>query len=709
MLDAGRLVGAATEPQNWFTGGRDAHESYFSPLESINRENIQRLGFAWQYEIDTTAGFEATPIVIDGVLFTSGPKGAVYSLNAKTGHERWKFEPRIDGSVASKLCCGTINRGVAVWKGVVYVGSLDGYLYALNADTGAILWRADTLIDHSRGYSITGAPYIASGMVVIGNSGSEFDARGYITAYDSRTGKQRWRFFTVPTDPSHNGEQPELAMAARTWDPRSPWQEGLGGTVWDGMAYDPKLNLLYIGTDNGAPQTRKLRSPAGGDNLFLCSILAINPETGRLVWYYQTTPADNWDYSAVQKMILADLTTDGHTEPVIMQASKNGFFYVLDRRTGRLVSAKPYVRVTWASHIDPKTGRPVETGQGDYSDHAKLVFPSWFGGHNWQPMAFNPETGLVYIPTLEAPVIFAISRQPVLYHRGVPTSPLIGVFPTTGPLGIDTLDPADARQIPALDTLTRGQPDPTLRSFLRAWDPVRQRLVWEADSSGPWEGEAAALWNGGGVMTTASGLVFQGRATGDLVVLDARTGELLHTIPVGTGIMAAPMTYTVDGVQYVAVMAGMGGVLGGLAPVGSAAYRYGNRGRIVAFTLGGGAVPHPPELRQAAAESVQPAVARRGTRQSIEQGAMLFRQNCSRCHTNSGQGSVPDLRRMSAATHAEFADILLKGTRAQRGMGNFSGLLSPAQVESIHDYLIDLAWRSHDSPRAASNAHQAIR
>ena len=358
-----RLLKADSEPGAWLTGGRDYRQTYYSPLTSISPANISRLGYAWSYDIDFTTAFEATPTVVDGMMFTSGNRGNVYALDAKSGRLVWSFKPTIDPQILTKLCCTDVNRGVVVWRGRIYVGSIDGYLYSLDASTGAVLWKVDTITDRSRAYSITGAPYIAKELVVIGNSGAEFDTRGYVTAYDAQTGKQAWRFFTVPGDPKLGFEHPELEMAAKTWAPDSRWDVGLGGTVWDGMAYDPKLNLLYVGTGNGGPWNRAIRSPSGGDNLFLASILALNPDTGRLVWYYQTTPSEAWDYTATQKLILADLKIDGRMRGVLMQAPKNGFFYVLDRKTGSLISATPYTEITWASRVD-LSGRPARDRTG---------------------------------------------------------------------------------------------------------------------------------------------------------------------------------------------------------------------------------------------------------------------------------------------------------------------------------------------------------
>jgi quinohemoprotein ethanol dehydrogenase len=555
--------------------------------------------------------------------------------------------------------------------------------------------RHRRLVDHERGYTVTGSPYVAGDVVVIGNSGGELDARGYFSAYRIATGELAWRFFTVPASSQGPFEHPELEQAAKTWDPNSRWEVGLGGTVWDGMAYDPTLDLLYVGVGNSALYPRKLRSPGGGDNLFVSSILAIDPKTGRLVWHYQTTPGDQWDYTATQKMILADLRIGDRTRQVLMQAPKNGFFYVLDRSTGELLSARPYVPVTWASRVDEKTGRPVETEQGDYGNEPRLVFPSPAGGHNWQPMAFNPDTGLAYIPALEASAVFWIPDAPYVYAKaGINTGALYG-FPAAH-AGYWGLESPAAKHLPPLAELAKGQPDTTIRGFLRAWDPVANKVVWEVDTSGQWTGQMNALWNGGGVMTTSGNLVFQGQSTGALHIYRATDGHPLAAIDIGTSIMAAPMTYELDGVQYVAVMAGFGGALGGVHPVGTAAARYGNAGRIVTFKLDGGAVPRPAELNRVSSVP-RPAVERFGSAADIEAGNALLKRNCARCHANEGPGAIPDLRWMSAETHRQFEDIVLKGVRAAKGMGSFAGSITPAEAQQIRAAVVDSAWRAYET------------
>ena len=698
-IDQQQVLESQGKPGNWLHGGRDYGQSHYSPLTQINRGTVTRLGYAWHLDLPMEHGYEATPLMADGVLYGSGPQGIAFAVDAASGELLWQFDPDIDPQFMRKVCCGVVNRGVALSGDRLFVGALDGYLYALDRHDGSVLWRVDTFTDRGRGYTITGAPYIANDLVIIGNAGAEFDARGYFTAYDAETGEQRWRFFTVPDNREGPWEHPELAAAAPSWDPDSLWQVGLGGTVWDGMAFDPNLNLLYVGTGNAAPYPRKLRSPKGGDNLYLASILAINPDSGRLVWHYQTTPGDNWDYTATQKMILTELEIKGRTRRVLMQAPKNGFFYVLDRETGELLSAEPYASVNWASHVDQVTGRPVETSQAEYYYHPKLIFPGPQGAHNWQPMSYSPDTGLVYIPVKEAGAIWTLPEEPFEYQRGGLNSHSQYIFTTPGEWGLDS---ALAKTLPPFEELAAGQPDTTIRGFLRAWDPVAQRLVWQQETSGPWVGNMNAFWNGGGLLSTGGGLVFQGRGTGDLVALDAASGATLHSIAVGASMMAAPMTYSIEGVQYVAILTGIGGGNGNDYVPGMAAYTYGNQGRLVAFRLDGGEVPLRPVIARTEAGLVQPPVPRRGTPEQIAAGASHYLRNCAKCHSNiDGRGSgIPDLRLMDAATHAAFADILLQGTLVAKGMGNFSDLLQPSEVDDLHSYLIDEAWRLYEQRSA---------
>lgn len=686
-IDQARLLAADEQPENWLTVGRDFGKTHYSPLPQIDQASVPRLGFAWEFATNTRRGLEATPIVVDGVMYTSAQEGRVFALNAATGARLWDFLPQVDGQVNRAVCCDAVNRGVAVWKGRVYVAALDGVLYSLDAKTGAVVWKQDTIIDHTRGYSSTGAPQVAGNVVVIGNAGAEFDARGYVSAYDVETGKFAWRFFIVPGDPSKPYEHPELEWAAKTWDRNSRWDVGGGGTAWDGMAYDPELNLLYVGTGNAALYSQRKRSPSGGDNLFLTSILAINPDTGRLAWHFQEVPGDQWDYTATAPMILTDLTIEGVRRKVLLHAPKNGIFYVLDRKTGEFLSGKNFVPVNWVSAIDPITGRAtVNRELVDYRQSPKMIIPAGGGGHNWQPMAYSPQTGLVYIPVRQAGNYMLDLDDEHVYRPGQRNSGIVTVFPGAGMFGASELPPATQSLIDS-GKLLQGQPDPKPVGFLRAWDPIAQRSVWEVPSAGGWDRA--------GVLATGGGLVVQGTGTGLLRVHDASSGKLLKEIDVGTSIMAAPMTYSVNGQQYIAVMAGLGGgSMSFMPPPGSAAYRNGNQGRIVAFRLDGGATPKPEPLPPVPPIPEPPAL--KASAAEIARGGQLFADHCSRCHGNSdGRGVSPDLRRLSAASHEHFPRILLEGLLRPLGMPQWDDLLSRADVDAIHAYIISISWKAY--------------
>jgi quinohemoprotein ethanol dehydrogenase len=692
-VDFARILAADSEPENWLTEGRDMGKTHYSPLDQIDRETVSELGYAWGYDTQTLRGLEATPIVVDGVMYTSGTTGRVYALDAVTGAEIWFFDPENDGQVNRYTCCDEVNRGVAVYDGMVYVASLDGRLFGLDAATGEVRWVQDTFIYPDRAYTSSGAPEVAGDVVVIGNAGGDYDARGYVSAYDRVTGEFAWRFFVVPRDPAlgpqEHAELEEIALP--TWDPESRWEIGLGGTPWNGMVYDPELNLLYVGTGNAALFNWRERSPAGGDNLFLCSILAINPDTGRLVWHYQETPRESWDYTAVQPFILTDLELDGEVRQVIMQAPKNGFFYILDRATGELLSSDPFVEVNWADGVDLETGRPrINEAVADYTDRPKFVTPSAMGGHNWHPMAYSPDTGLVYIPAIEAGFIIGDLTDGHVYRPKQPNAGHVVLFGDSmladpaslpGPLG-EALAEVQAAGV-------QGQ-----NATLMAFDPQTGEEVWRQDSVG-W-------WDRAGVLATGGGLVFQGTDTGHLYAYNDATGERLLDIHLGTSIMAAPMTYSVDGVQYVAVMAGWGGG-GWFAPhETSAAVAYGNFGRIVAFKLGGGPTPLPPPLATVAAPIPEPP-AQWASAETIEQGRGLFGRSCTLCHANRPDGLTPDLRRMSSFTHEQFDDIVLRGARRTRSMPQFDDVLNEAQSDAIHAYLVDLSWQAYEAQGAGGD------
>ena len=686
-LDAARLAAADREPQNWFTGGRDKDGSYYSPLSNIDANNVKQLGFAWQYDLgNPMRGQEATPIVIDGVMYTSGTWGYVYAVNAATGKELWRYDPKPDYFIGRHPCCDLVNRGVAVWKGKVYVASVDGRLHALDAATGKKIWVADTITDHKLPYSSTGAPQIAGNVVVIGNSGADMGhtaVRGYVAAYDLETGKFKWRFYTVPPAVGQPYENPELAQADKTWDPHRKPEFNGGGTAWDGFAYDAALNLVYFGTANAAPYDLRQLGPAKLDSLFTASILALDASTGRMAWYYQTTPRDSWDYDSVQKLILADLTVDGTSRPVIMQASKNGFFYVLDRKTGQLLSANNYTYVNWASHVDMKTGRPVVTKAADWYSSPKNVYPSWSGGHTWNPMSYSAQTHLVYIPVIDMSAVWVD-----MLHNGGRMKYLDGFFTVQGIYPDDTYDAAALKSlygpVPDLQTLRASRKVNLVRELLRAWDPVAQKTVWEHETSSGIRGYD------GGVMSTAGNLVFQGRGSGELWVYAADSGKVLTVIKTGSHIMAAPTTYAVNGEQFVAVQAGYGGtgITVGPIPPSSAARRYQNTNRIIAFKLNGGGVPTPAARVE---EPFAKPPAATATQAQIDAGEIKFVEECSRCHV-FGPSSTPDLRKLNAGLHASFKDIVLKGVLASAGMERFDDILSEQDADNIHAYLIDQSW-----------------
>jgi quinohemoprotein ethanol dehydrogenase len=673
------LAGAARDPDQWPAAGRDSAGTYHSPLQDINTSNASKLGFAWEYKLGTHRGLEATPVVIDGVLYTSGNFGVVYALDAATGTERWVYDPGVDGQAGRYACCDAVNRGVAVWKDRVYVASLDGYLHAIDSSTGKRVWKVDTL--PARGpktpYTITGAPVVAGNLVVIGAGGGDFrGVRGYVAAFDIRTGILQWRFYTVPKDPALGAQdQPHLVEAIKTWDPRHRWEAGGGGPAWDGISYDPAQKLIYIGTGNAAPYDIKEDGRKGGDNLYTASIIALH-ETGQLAWYYQVVPGDMWDFDSTQKMILADLTVNRKPRKVLMQASKNGFYYVLDRVTGELISAKPFAFANWTKGIDPKSGRPIPNPAVNYDRSPKLIFPWEGGAHSWQPMSFDPRTHRAFIPVMEmGDVQIETSHLPAGLVEGQFTSPMVPA---------EDYDPKALASLygtlPPLDSLARGLPPAEGRGFLRAWDPAKQRLVWEIPTE--------AYWNGG-VLSTDGGLVVQGDIAGRLNIYSADSGNLLKSVELGSSVMAAPMSYRVGGIQFIAVMAGYGGgQIGAPLPENSAAYRYGNNGRIIALKLGGGSVPMPPDVITQPLPQPPP---REGTRAQIDAGEVLFSRFCSRCHV-LGRAVLPDLRRLTPEKHQLFYDIVLKGALAPLGMGRFDDVLGRADAEAIHAYIVDEAW-----------------
>ncbi len=674
-----RIVNADAEPQNWLSTGRNYEETRYSVLDKINATNINGFGLQWAYDLDTNNGQEGTPLAVDGVLYTTSAWSKVQAFDIQSGKLLWQFDPDVPRSTLVKGCCDAVNRGVAFWDGKVYVGAFDGRLIAIDAKTGKQIWSVIT-VDQSKGYTITGAPRIVKGKVIIGNGGAELGVRGYITAYDAETGAQQWRFFTVPGEPGKKDGAPSDAVfekfAGKTWS-GNWWKAsggGGGGTVWDSMAYDPDLDLLYIGVGNASYWNAAYRSPGGLDNLFLASIVALRPETGEYVWHYQETPGDEWDYTSTQQMIVADLDIDGHHRKVVMHAPKNGFFYVLDRATGELISAEPFMKQTWAKGIDKSTGRPLFDPDAFYdrTDKVWTVLPGAFGAHSWNPMSYSAQTGLVYIPVQEIGGAYQ-------------SDPNFKPLPKGTNLGINTKLFSLPRDASAMEAIKAS-----LKGYLVAWDPRKQKEVWRAPHSGPFNG---------GVLSTGGGLVFQGDVDGFFNVYDAKTGKKLWSFDAGSAISAAPITYTVKGKQYVSVLAGWGGA-GALATGELEWTKDGprrNKSRVLTFALGGTAALATRESLLLPKLSPPPQF---GTPAMIADGEGLYTRTCQVCHgANAVSGGVlPDLRYSAAiADENTWKAILVEGVLADKGMVSFEENYTPEELQSIRAYIIDEArWRAKD-------------
>nr|WP_184081279.1 PQQ-dependent dehydrogenase, methanol/ethanol family [Sphingobium subterraneum] len=666
------------EADDWAHTGRTLSEQRFSPLNEINEDNVDQLGLAWAYKIEDDRGMEATPIVIDGVMYVTGPWSKVYALDATSGKELWKYDPGVDRGNANRTCCDVVNRGVAVSNGKVFVGTLDGRLIALDAKTGREIWSTDTIIDHGRSYAITGAPRLAAGNVVIGNGGSEFGVRGYTSAFDEDTGKLSWRFYSVPGADAPAPDDKAMQLAKPTWFGDRYPKFGGGGTVWDSLAYDPDLGLLYIGVGNGSIHSRKLRSEGKGDNLFLSSIVAVNAKTGKYVWHFQTTPGDEWDFTATQNMILADMKIDGKDRKVIMQAPKNGYFFTLDRVTGQFISGNNFVPVNWSKGLD-KNGRPiVDDEAARYEDgKLKLVTPSIYGGHSWQPMSYSPKTGLVYIPA----IITAWYFQQV-NEEDYPKAGVFGAykFGYIGAAGVPPKPGDSAPKATDIPNLALAADEKKLRESwtgkLIAWDPIKQKAVWTQDY---------ITISNGGTLATGGDLVFQGTADGRFVAYRATDGKKLWQTEANTGVMAGPISYRVKGEQYVAVAAGWGGAFPLFSGVLSNLSGSQPDARILVYKLGGTAKLPPKKVMSN--KAVTPLLASIDP-EKVKAGYLQFAINCSACHgleAVSG-GIVPDLRKMDASTVQNFHTIL-KGAYASVGMPNFSKRLSDEQMDQILHYL----------------------
>ncbi|WP_380874380.1 PQQ-dependent dehydrogenase, methanol/ethanol family [Sphingomonas sp. DBB INV C78] len=663
-VNAERLANADAEPQNWLSNGRGYAEDHFSPLTAINAGNIGQLGLAWSYDLDTDRGQEATPVIVDGVLYTTSAWSKVYALDAASGRLIWSYDPKVPGRKAYDGCCDVVNRGVAVWNGKVYVGAFDGRLIALDAATGKPVWSVMT-VDEKHPYTSTGAPRVVKGKVLIGNGGAELGVRGYVSAYDAETGKLAWRFYTAPNPKGEPDGAASDAIfrskAAATWGPNGAWKEsGGGGTVWDAIVYDQDLDQILIGTGNGSPWNRRIRSGDTGDNLFLSSIVALDPETGAYRWHYQETPGESWDFTATQPIILADIEIDGSPRKVLLHAPKNGYFYVIDRKTGGPISIKNFVPVNWADGYDTKTWRPIERPEARYELNGGdwEASPSAFGAHNWHPMAYSPKTGLVYIPAQLIPFGYADDKA----FKFMP-----GRW-NLGNVSMRNGGPRDKAGLKALKAAAKGR--------LIAWDPKTQQARFTIEHDGP---------GYGGLLATAGNLIFQGTPDGRFIAYRADNGAKLWSFDAQTGIIAGAASFAVGGEQYVAVMAGLGGSYGISSPLAPDPHKRPN-GRVLVFKLDGKA-KLPPYQRP-----VLPArpPAETWPETMVLQGEALYGANCGLCHGPStfSNGVLPDLRRSPAlADKATWKAILVDGMLEDRGMIRFGQWLKPEEMDAIRAYV----------------------
>ena len=658
---------AAERPQEWVTYGGTYDEQRYSRLNLINTRNVNQLGVAWTYELKTDRGVEATPIVADGIMYVTSAWSVVHALDAETGKELWVYDPEVDRTKGVKGCCDVVNRGVAIYEGKVFVGVFDGRLEALDAKTGKRLWSQVT-VDQSRPYTITGAPRVANGLVLIGNGGAELGVRGYLSAYDAATGKLVWRFYTTPNpDKKPDNAASDNVLAAKgneSWSDEGEWRRsGGGGTVWDSIVYDQENDQIIFGVGNGSPWNADFRDTGGhGDNLFLSSIVAVDARTGKYKWHFQTTPRDQWDYTATQSIILASLPLgpDGAQRRVVMQAPKNGYFYVLDAATGAYISATPFVQQSWTSGVNAD-GRPQVLPAARYGTTKPFaLLPGPFGAHNWHSMAFNPELGLVYIPAQELPQLMLrdsrFASRPTNWNTGVDFS--AGV-PLTPPAGIEK----------ALRASLKGR--------LIAWDPIGRTARWSVEYPTP---------ANGGLLSTKGGLLFQGTMTGDFIAYDAARGRKLWSMQVQSGAPAAPVTYMIGDEQYVAIATGWG-----TSSALVAGFAYKNKvsrslGRVVVFKLGGkGTIPKsvPASAPIAQAKPFGDAAMK-------ELGRVQYHRNCMMCHgpLAISSGVLPDLRWSAATADAKlWNSVVLEGVLSSNGMVSFKAQLTPAEAEAIRAYV----------------------
>jgi quinohemoprotein ethanol dehydrogenase len=674
-VDQARLLKGTDDPHQWSTYGGNYGEHRFSPLTAINDGNVKNLGLAWYGDYDTNLNMHGSPLYVDGVIYVSTSRNWVHAFDARTGRKIWTYAPQ----QVPHSNLGQANKGIAAYNGKIYIGLVDSRMVAIDAKTGKAVWENDiapvSLVgaDMVKAYSISMPPRIAKGKVFVGASGAEYGGRGFIVALDAETGKELWRFWTVPGDPAKGADQPHLVAARKTWPAnREYWKQGGGGTIWDATVYDPVTDLLYFGTGNGTPWNREMRDATSGDNLYVASVVAVDPDTGKYVWHYQETPGDSWDYDATSPMVVTDLVLGGRKQHVIVHPSKNGFIYVFEAASGKLLSADKFVDVTWASGIDMKTGRPIEVPGARHEKEPFNVSPNPAGAHTWHPNAFSPVTGLVYIPTRQNYAQF--SPQ---------TMPASGVAPLGSSFRYNNF-PADLK--PHNKTADEG--------YLQAWDPVARKMVWESERETP-RGSA-------GAMVTAGNIVFMGNSAGKkLRAFNAKTGAKLWEFDAQTDVYAAPITYELDGVQYIAAS------VGGTTAAGD--YFAPSYGRMLVFKVGGTVklpanAPYTPRQLNPPPATASAAV--------VARGAQVYADNCSVCHGTNAvtlRDSNAPLLTTTPLLHVQqgFDQVVLQGGRVDRGMPDFRDKLTPADSAAVLSYVVSRANEVKNQPAAAPGARGA--
>ena len=657
-----RVLEQSASGENWFLKGGNFRGEHFSPLEDIHSNNVSDLGLAWATRLPVPDGISATPIVVDGVIYLSGAWSLVFAIDAQTGEQLWTFDPDVRSRLAADpdmSWIGRVNRGVAVWQGKVFATTADCRLIALDAKTGEEIWTRQTC-DRSLGYAISDSPYVGGDAVFVGNAGSESweKNRGYVSAYGAADGELLWRFYTVPSDKPEENTTAAMKMAAKTWSGTALRDYGGGGSVWNEMTYDPESGLLYFGTAGAVPYTYHLRSPDGGDNLFLSSVVAVDATTGEYAWHYQTVPEDSWDYNANMNIVLANLEIDGKARKALLIAPKNGFHYVLDRLTGELIAADKFAKVNWATHINLETGRPVYDPAAAFWNRpgeVVEVWPNMWGAHNWNPMAYHPGLQLVYIPVIDVPTI------------------------------VTDYEDGDYEDTVEMQTEVDGKP--FAPGKLLAWDPVANKRRWSVDHDLPFNG---------GVLATAGNLVFQGDAHGRFSAYRADSGERVWSVLTGSNITAAPVSYSVDGQQFVLVPVGAGGGLQFLYPAMHAGEEANGPTQLMAFALGAD-IPMPDT--GVAVRPLPPQPDLDATPLQIEQGRQLYSWECMFCHGDNAVaragGSVPDLRYANEETHAQWHGIVIGGALHMNGMPRFE--LSTEESEALRQYVLSRSLELRNS------------